>query len=187
MSFWFIPIRMPTVEIEVHADRRLVFQVCTAWGAAGPDGKPVSKVLREEDDGRLLIEFHTPVKGLLGRTKVNRTVEWVTLREPEQVDFQGVEGPLPRLQDRFTLEEWEACTRFKYDSTFALHGSVLGWTVGMLYVRPILKRFMRDHSEEWKKIVIEERARRSKLYPQKPCPHEPAGNDDAREGDLNTR
>ena len=26
----------------------------------------------------------------------------------------------------------------------------------MLYVRPILKRFMRDHSEEWKKIVIEE-------------------------------
>ena len=59
--------------------------------------------------------------------------------------------------------------------------------VGMLYVRPILKRFMRDHSEEWKKIVIEERARRSKLFPQKPCPHEEAGKGDAQEGDVNTR
>ena len=182
MSFWFIPIRMPQVEIEVHADRRLAFQVCTAWGAAGPDGKPVSKVLKEEDDGRLLIEFRTPVKGLLGRTKVNRTVELVTLQEPERIDFQGVEGPLPRLQDRFTLEEWESCTRFKYDSTFALHGSVLGWIVGMLYVRPILKRFMRAHLEELKKVAIEERARRSKLYPQKPCPHEEATIDDAGVG-----
>ena len=183
MSFWFIPIRMPTLEIEVHADRRLVFQVCTAWGVAGLDGKPVSKVLKEEDDGRLLIEFHTPVKGLLGRTKVTRTVERVAIREPEQIDFQGVEGPLPRLQDRFTLEEWEACTRFKYDSTFALHGSVLGWTVGMLYVRRLMKRFMREHIEEQKKLVVEERARRSRLYPQKPCPHEEAEVDDATETD----
>ena len=176
MGWWFIPIRMPTAEIEIHADRRLAFQVATAWGAAGPNGKPSNRILREEDD-RLLIEFSVPVKGMLGRTTVNTTQEWVTTREPEWIAFHGQKGPLPYLRDRFTFEEWGPCTRFKYESTFAAHGSIAGWIVGMLYVRPILKRFMREHVRELK-ATIEARAARSHVYPQQTCPHLEASHDD---------
>ena len=65
MGLWLIPIRVPTAEIHVEADRRLAFQVLTAWGAARPDGRPTSKVL-EEDGDRVLCEFYTPVNGLFG-------------------------------------------------------------------------------------------------------------------------
>ena len=49
----------------------------------------------------------------------------------------------------------------------------------MLYVRPMMKRFMRQHVEELKE-TIEARASRSKLYPQQPCDDEGASEDDKR-------
>ena len=180
MGWWFMPIRLPTADIKLKADRRLVFQVLTAWGAAGPDGKPVSKVLREQD-GRKLIEFKTAVRGVFGRPHVNTTQEWVRVREPERIDFHGHKGPMPVLRDRFTLEEWGNCCVWKYDSTYALHGSILGWIVGMLYVRPLLMRFMREHQEELQQ-TIETRASRSRQYPRQPCPGEEEARDPSRQG-----
>ena len=56
MGFWFVHIRMPTAQIHLEADRRLAFQVLTAWGALRPDGTPTSKVLERSGD-RLLCEF----------------------------------------------------------------------------------------------------------------------------------
>ena len=105
-----IPIRLPTVEVHIHADRRLAFQVITAFGAPSEKDVPSTRVLSRED-GRLLVEFNTPIRGLLGGRKVYRTVEWVTLREPEMIDFEGVSGPLSLLHDRFTLEQEEGCTQ----------------------------------------------------------------------------
>ena len=175
-SLWPVPIRLPAAEIEIQADRRLAFQVLTAWGAAGPGSESGSRVLRE-DGARKLIEFRTPIKGLFGRTKVYRTVEWVTTHEPDRIDFAGEQGPLPLLRDRFVLEEWGACTRMRYESTFGVRGWLAGWLVGKLYVGPMLKRFMRRHLIEMKE-TIESRARRSKVYPQQPCPP-PEGADDA--------
>ena len=173
MGFWFIPIRVSTEEIHVQADRRLAFQVLTAWGAAGPDGKRTSKVLEKSGD-RLLVEFHTSVNMLFGLKTVQRTVEWVTLDEPGHIDFEGVQGPLPVLLCRWSLEEWGDCLRFKYDATVALHGSILGWIFGILYVRPTLRRMMREHLAELKE-TIEARAARSRMFPQKPCPAEEGG------------
>ena len=170
MGLWFIPIRVPTEQINVHADRRLVFQVLTGWSGIGLNGKPAPKVL-EKDADRLLVEFHTPVNMPFGIKTVARTVEWVTLKEPEQIDFEGVKGPIPLLLCRWTLDEWGDCSSFKYDSTFGLHGSFLGWIFGMLFVRPLVKRMMREHLAELRD-TIEARAVRSKLFPQKPCPSE---------------
>jgi hypothetical protein len=163
---WVIPIRMDPVEIHIHADRLLAFQVLTAFGAKQPDGGS-SRVLREED-GRKLVEFHSMLPTLTGRKKGYRTIEWVTLQEPAAIDFQGVEGPLDLLEDRFVLEDVGGCTRLRYESTFGLQGWIFGWLVGRFYVKPILHRFMRAHTGELKRAV-EERAKRSRVFPYRQC------------------
>ena len=56
MGLWFIRIRIPTVQVHVEADRRLAFQVLTAWGVTGPRGEPTSKVLEKSGD-RVLCEL----------------------------------------------------------------------------------------------------------------------------------
>ena len=172
LRLWPISISLEAQSIHIHADRNLAFQVLTAFGAAGPHGDASSRVL-ERSDGRLLVEFKTPVSGLFGRRKVYRTVEWVTLDEPKRVDFEGTQGPLPVLRDRITLEAQENCTLIHYTSTFGVRGWVPGWIVGQLYVKPMMKRFIRDHLQELKE-AIESRARRSRVYPQLPCVAEEA-------------
>jgi hypothetical protein len=157
-----IPIRVPDAALHMHADRRLVFQVVTAFGTASG-----SNVL-DRREGRLLVEFHTPVRNLLGRKKTYRTVEWVTPREPEAVDFELVEGPLTMLQDRFVLEDQSGCTRFVYQSRFAIKGWVAGWLLGILVIRPMLRRMMREHVSDIKERA-ESRAQHSRAFPQQPC------------------
>lgn len=173
MGFWLIPIRIPTAEVHVQADRRLAFQVLTAWGAAGPDGKPTAKVLQKSGE-RVLCEFHTPVKAFFGLEWVQRTVEWVTVTEPERIQFEAITAPLPVLVCLWSLDEWGECCVFKYDATIALHGSLIGWIFGILLIRPIFKRMMREHLVELK-TTIETRAARSRVFPQQPCPSVEAG------------
>lgn len=160
MSAWIIPIRLSPVTVHVHADRRLAFQVLTAFGVSQEGGS--SKVLADEGDSKL-VEFHSSIGG-----KAYRTVERVTLREPEEIRFEGVEGPLALLRDRFVLEDAGGCTRFRYESTIGLRGWLVGWLVGQLRVRPVLARFMRAHSRELK-TTIEGRARRSRVFPYREC------------------
>lgn len=161
-------IALPATEVHIRADRRLAFQVLTAWGAAGPDGKPVSRVLREEGAAKL-IEFQTTIRGLFGRGKVYTTQEWVTVVEPERISFRGYEGPLAVLRDELVLEAVGPCTCLRYESAFALGGWYLGWVLGKLYVAPVMKRFMREHLGQLKQ-TIEARADRSTRYPQQ-CTH----------------
>ena len=162
-----IPVNAKPETVHVHADPRLAFQVLTAFGAAMPGSEGSSKVL-SEDEGHLLVEFHTPVKGLLGRTKVYRTVEWVTRHEPEAVDFEGVEGPLTLLRDRITVEAQGNCALLRYESQFGLKWGVAGWLLARLLVRPVMQRFIQTHLSELKE-AIEAHAARSKVYPHVPC------------------
>jgi hypothetical protein len=161
-----IPIRLAPVEVHVHADRRLAFQVLTAFGARQDDGGS-STVLKDEG-GRKLVEFRSVVAPRRGRQKIYRTVEWVTLHEPHEIRFEGVEGPLDLLQDGFLLQDVDGCTLFRYESTIGLRGGVAGWLRGQLLVRPILRRFMREHTRKLKS-TIEERAKKSRVYPYRQC------------------
>ena len=164
-----IPIRVEPVETLIHADRRLAFQVVTAFGASSGSEGASTRILKDEG-GRLLVEFLTETKQLFGRRKVYKTVEWVTKHEPDRIDFEGVEGPLAILRDSFTFLPDGGCAVFRYESEFAVRWWVLGWIVGIAYVRPMLRRFMVGHVKKLKE-TIEERARRSKVYPQVPCSH----------------
>ena len=169
MNAWTIPIRMPPARAHMRADPRLAFEVIGAFGTSQPDGSG-ARVLRTDPGGRLLVEFRTRVPTLRGGNRIQRTVERVTLRSPERIDFEGVEGPLRVLRDRFTFADFDGCTEFTYESTFAIGWSVVGWLIGWLYARPLLGRFMREHVEELRETV-EARAARSRQYPQPACPH----------------
>ena len=161
-----VPVQAKTEEILIHADRRLVFQVLTAFGTAGGNGE-ATRVLAQEPD-RTLVEFHTPIKNLLGHTKTYRTVEWVIPHEPERIDFEAVECPLPHLKDRFTLEARDGCTLMRYESEFGSRGGRLGWLWARFAIRPVMHRHMRRHLQKLRE-TIEARARRSKVFPQQPC------------------
>ena len=161
-----LPIRLTPVERHIHADRRLAFQVLTAFGVRQEDGSS-SMVLKAEGD-RKLVEFHSVIPtfrhGQKRGQKMYRTVEWVTLLEPEEIRFEGVEGPVDLLQDRFVLQNLDGCTLFRYESTIGIKGGFAGWLKGQILVRPTLSRFMRDHSHRLKE-TIEARAKNSRLYP----------------------
>ncbi|MDA1349100.1 MAG: hypothetical protein O3A47_09595 [Chloroflexi bacterium] len=166
MSWWVITVRLPPVEAHIHADRRLAFEFLTAFGAnQGDEG--ASRVIEDRGD-RKLVEFHSSTPTLTGKRKTYRTVEWVTLEAPTEILFEGVEGPLSLLRDRFTLEDLQGCTRFLYESTVGVPGWVLGWLVAQTYVRTLLGKFMREHTASMKE-KIEDRARKSRVYPYKDC------------------
>ena len=161
-----VRIRLKPVELHIHADRRLAFQVLTAFGARQDNGSS-STVLKEESD-RKLVEFHSVIPTFGSGPKTYRTVEWVTLREPEEIRFEGMEGPLDLLQDRFLLRDLAGCTLFRYESTIGVKGGIAGWLKGQLLVRPTLSRFMRAHSLKLKE-TIEARAKNSRIYPYRNC------------------
>lgn len=162
-----LPIHMPPVIVHIHADRRLAFQVLTAFGNGVPLQGASTRVL-ERDGGSLLVEFHTGGRNLFGRPKTYRTVERVTLSEPSHIEFEGIEVPVSMLRDRFELTSEDGCTRFTYRSTFGVKGWIFGWLLGLLLVRPIMRRLMVEHTAGLKQS-IEQRAQRSKVYPQRPC------------------
>lgn len=159
-------IRLKPMELHIHADRRLAFQVLSAFGAPRDDGSS-STVLKDEGT-RKLVEFHSVIPTSWGRSKMYRTVERVTLLEPEEIRFEGVEGPLDLLQDRFVLRNLDGCTLFRYESIIGIKGGLAGWLKGQLLVRPTLTRFRRDQSLRLKG-TIEARAKSSRLYPYRDC------------------
>jgi hypothetical protein len=157
---------LPPVECHIHADRRLAFQVLTAFGAKQEDGGS-SRVLVDEGH-RKLVEFRTPIPTARGGATMYRTVEWVILREPEEILFEGVEGPLTLLQDRFLLRGEDGCTGFRYESVIGMGGSVAGWVLAQRRVRPRVERFMIHHVHQLK-ATIERRAKQSRVYPFAAC------------------
>ena len=163
-----IPIQLRSAEIHIHADRRLAFEVITAFGARSQPSQGRSKVLERQGD-QLLVEFHTPVRGLLGLRRVYRTVERVALHPPEAVEFEGVKGPIRLLRDRLVLVDEGGCTRLRYESQIGLGWGPFGWLAGRLLVQPVMQRFMRGHLKEMKE-TIEARAQKSRVYPQPSCP-----------------
>jgi hypothetical protein len=143
VSFWVISVRLPAVEAEVPAPPEDVFAWVTSFTQNTSAGG--SRVLSTEENGDLVCEFVSVVFGLLGRRKVHRTIERVTLDPPREVRFRGMKGPLDLLSDRFTLQAVDGGTLFRYESTVGLKGSVFGWLLSQTYVRVVLGRFMRDH------------------------------------------
>ena len=97
-----------------------------------------------------MIEFHTPIMSMLGFNYVARTLERVVVTEPEHIAFEGVEGIVPRIICQFQLDEWGDCTRFRYQTEFAIHSSIFGWIFGVTFVRWAMHTMMEKHTLELK-------------------------------------
>jgi hypothetical protein len=158
---WFcvIPIHVPPVETTIHADRRLAFSVLTAFDSVRPSEHGSLRVLERHGD-RWLIEFETVYSLPFGRGSTFVTKEWVTPQPPGQIEFTLAQpsGYLVLLDDRFSLVEDSGSTRFRYESTFGMRGSVIGWVFGKFVVEPLMRRHMRKHVNDMKQL-IEARAR----------------------------
>lgn len=163
--------RLTTVEpqhILINADRRLAFQVLTAFGAKAPDGS-ATQVLQQRNDARL-VRFTTPFPALGAKLNLV-TDEWVTATQPQHIRFQlergrGIMAAFAALDDIFILEDRNGMTRMTYESAFALRGGLLGHLIARAIMRRVMRGFMRSHLKELKH-TIEQRAARSKLYPQR--------------------
>ena len=151
----------------VRADRRLAFEVLTAFGVRLPDGGR-TEVLRRDSGGVLLVCFTTPLR-FAGRNLKLVTEEEVRLEQDRAIQFnlvcgRGVMRIFALLDDRFVLEpEGDgACTRLVYESSFALRGGWLGWLAGRLLFKRLMQRFMVSHLQELRS-TIELRASRSRV------------------------
>ncbi len=169
-----IPIDLPEQSVHIHAQRQLVFEMISAMGAPGGDkadnGKPV---VLQQDGNRMLVRFSTPLKiGPISTTWT--TTEWVTPNMPTAIDFELVPangiiaGGLRQLNDHFEFEVQDNCTMLRYKSRFGIRWSVGGWVLGKALFGPVIKKHMIEHLEEVKEMV-ENRAKRSRIYPQLAC------------------
>lgn len=170
------PIELEARSVHIRADRRLVYQVLTAFdrrsGQSGLDGYS-TRVIEDHGD-RKLVEFHTPLR-IRNRTHVARTVEWVQLTPPERIDFWLAEGyeetsifALSLLEDAFVLDAEGGCTQMRYESRLAVKAPVVGWLLARLVIVPVMSRHMVEHLEEIK-VLCEARAVRSRVWPQVEC------------------
>ena len=103
-----------------------------------------------------------------------KTTEWVLPEKPVSISFELVPdhgiiiGGLRQLTDQFIFKKQGNCTVLTYKSRFGIRWSVGGWLVGKIIIGPIIKKHMVEHLVEVK-AVIENRARRSRVYPQREC------------------
>lgn len=154
----YIPIHLAPIEIQIPAARSLVFRFITTFGTANSGSEMASRVISRENDS-LLVEFNTSLSVLPGVRRVVRTVERVTLHEPELVEFEEVEGPLAMRRERLVLEEGGGETCLRYEADLGVRGWVPGWLLGVLFVRPKLRRAVREHMEQIREDIEASRHR----------------------------
>ena len=168
------PVELEPRSVHIQADRRLVYQVLTAYGNMGLEGYG-SRVMEDHGD-RKLVEFHTPLR-VRSSVHVARSMEWVQLTPPERIDFWLAEGYVERslfalslLEDAFVLEARGGCTEMRYESRLAVKAPVIGWLLARLVIGPVMSQHMVEHLEEVKEMC-EARAARSRVFPQVGCGH----------------
>lgn len=156
-----LPIPLTPQSVAIVAPRELVFQMLTAFrrGRLAGDNAESTRLISEEGNVKF-VEFHTKS----GRFTY-RTVERVTLFPPERIEFEHLEGPLTFSEEAFTLTETpDGSTLLTHTGSFIWKPiPILGWLAGVLYVRPIYHRAIRDHFAAIKPAA-EARAKRSHVF-----------------------
>ena len=163
-----IPIDVQPEEILIQSDRRLSYEVVTAFRSPNANPNPSIRVLERRDPtNQVVAAFSSPVALPFGKRYVLKTVELVTFLEPGRVEFELVEpnGLLRLLEDRFVLDDIDGWTRFRYESRFGIGGWIFGWLLGKLVFETMFRNHMRHHLEELREM-IEARARKSRKYSQ---------------------
>ncbi len=155
------PIELSPQSVEIDAPRELVFQMLTAFrrGRIAGDNAESSRLISEDGDTKI-VEFTTKA-GLF----TYKTVEKVTLYEPERIAFVHLEGPLDFSEEEFALEETrEGGAILTHSGRFVWKEfPFFGWFGGVIYTRPMYHRVIRKHLAIVKE-ASEARAARSHVF-----------------------
>lgn len=140
------------IEEQIQAERHRVWQYITTFGS-GDDGSAMSSRILSNDNGKMLVEFKTAVPLPFGLKKVFLTVEQLTLHEPELVEFEEVEGPFTSRREHISLQQRESGTKILYEADFVVGWWLAGWLLGILLIKPALKKAVRRHLAEIKHAI----------------------------------
>jgi hypothetical protein len=93
-----------------------------------------------------------------------RTRERVTLRPPDAVEFEHLDGPVRGLRETISVRpDPDGGTRMSYVGSYEPRG-ILDRLRANLLVRPVIRRVIRQHFVDLR-LRAEARAARSRVFP----------------------
>lgn len=142
-------MRLRPQSIVVAAPPELCFEVVAAAG----------RRLEKRSETEWLVEYVTAAGG-----REIRTVELLTLERPTAIHYRWVEGLLPEVNEtiRFSALDGNK-TELTYTGTFSLGKGPLAWIIGLVRVRPLFERLVREHLDQAREVA-EERAERTRVH-----------------------
>lgn len=142
-------MRLRQQDIVINAAPELCFEVVAAAG----------RRLEKRSDTEWVVEFVTEAGG-----RDVRTVDLLTLDGPRAIHYRWIEGPLPKVEEtiRFTPVNGGR-TKLTYSGMFTVGKGPVGWLIGLVRVKPLYDRVVRDHLRQAKELA-EKRAARTRAH-----------------------
>jgi hypothetical protein len=156
-------IAVGPVSARIEAPPQLVYQMLSAIGQGGSQNGERAEVL-EGRDGDLVCDFWTRVSLPGGVDRLVRTRERVTLRPPDTVEYEHLDGPLAGLNETISVApDPDGGTRITYAGSYEPRGILDHLRVTVL-ARPLIGRVIRQHFDDVR-TRAEARAMRSRVFP----------------------
>lgn len=151
------------VSARIGAPPQLVYQMLSAIGQGdGRDGERAEVLHRNGDE--LVCDFWTNVSLPVGEDRLVRTRERVTLRPPNTVEYEHLDGPVQGLRETITVVlDPDGGTRMTYVGSYEPRG-MLDHLRASLLARPVMGRIIRQHFDDVRQRA-EARAARSRVFP----------------------
>lgn len=152
------------VSVQIDAPPELVYQMLSAIGQGDVRDGERAEVLQRNGD-ELVCDFWTSVSLPIGVDRLVRTRERVTLRPPNTVEYEHLDGPVRGLRERITAaSDPDGGTRMTYLGSYEPRG-ILDHLRARLLARPVIRRVIRQHFEDVRQRA-EARAARSRVFPR---------------------
>ena len=157
--------------MRVGAPPGLVYQMLSAVGQGdGGDGERTDVLERNGDE--LVCDFWTNIRLPAGIHRVVRTRERLTLRPPDTVEFEHLDGPVRGLREVIKVGPApDGGTLMTYAGSYEPRG-ILDRLGARLLARPVIHRVVREHFEDVRERA-EARAARSRVFPSQASVSQP--------------
>lgn len=160
------PINVGPLSRAIAAPPELVYQMLSAIGQGSQRNGERSQVLERNGD-ELICDFWTPLRLPGGAEHVVRTRERVTLRPPDQLTYEHLDGPVRGLRESITVTAGpEGGCAITYAGTYVPRSRLDELRVRLLAV-PAIKHVIAAHFDDFRRRA-EDRAQRSRVFPRRP-------------------
>ncbi len=147
----------------IAAPPALVYQMLSAIGQGDDGNGERAEVLRRAGD-ELVCDFWTTVRLPGGVNRLVRTRERVTLRPPDTILYEHLDGPVRGLRETIRVSpDPDGGTQMTYAGSIEPRGFLDHLRIRLL-ARPLLGRVIRQHFGDVRERA-EARAARSRVFP----------------------